>query len=151
MPSHNPAVEQDDFALAIVQLANLVTRRLAPLFEEAGLTPQQWAVISLLDRSEDAMSLAEIARAMLVSKQNMTGMIARLEQLGVIAREGDPNDLRSSQVQLTRRGRNLVARLAPAYEEWIAALQGELSPADRRTLNAAVTKLIGKLQSGPSS
>ena len=38
------------------------------------------------------MTLAGLARRMMVSKQNMTGMIARLEQLGLADRAGDPND-----------------------------------------------------------
>jgi DNA-binding MarR family transcriptional regulator len=136
----------DDFALAVVQLANLLTRRLAPLFEESGITPQQWAVLSLLARSEEPMTLAGIARAMLVSKQNMTGMIARLEQVGVIGREGDPTDLRSSQVQLTRRGRNLVAKVAPVYERWIEELRAGLSPIEQRAFPSAVARLIEALQ-----
>jgi MarR family transcriptional regulator, organic hydroperoxide resistance regulator len=134
--------EPDDFALAVIQLANLLTRRLAPLFEDSGLTPQQWAVLSLLAASEKPMTLAGIARAMLVSKQNMTGMIERLERLGVIARQAGQPDRRSSQVSLTRRGGNLVARLGPVYERWIAGLRSSLTPAEQRALPAAAVKLI---------
>ena len=91
-----------DLVGGVVQLANLFTRRLAPVFEHAGVTPQQWAVLSVIGSAEAPMTLAAAARELLVSKQNMTGMIARLEQLGLAERSGDPNDLRSARVQLTR-------------------------------------------------
>lgn len=135
-----------DLAAGIVQLANLLTRKLSPLFERAGITPQQWGVLSVLAAAGKPMTLAAIAREMLVSKQNMTGMIARLEQLGLAERGGDPNDLRSSRAQLTRRGRTLVDKLRPAYEEWIASVGGsDLSQRDLQALAKTVNRLIDVL------
>ena len=75
-----------DLVAGVIQLANLLTRRLAPVFEKARVTPQQWAILSVLAASSSPMSLASLARAMMVSKQNMTGMMARLEQLGFAER-----------------------------------------------------------------
>lgn len=131
-----------DLVSGVAQLSNLLTRRLGPLFEKAGITPQQWAVLSVLGESGDAMSLAAIGRAMLVSKQNMTGMVARLEQLGLAERSGDPADLRSSRVQLTRRGRALVEKMKPLYQQWIAQLGGR----DVQGLARSINRLIEQLQ-----
>ena len=137
-----------DLVAGVVQLANLLTRKLAPVFERANVTPQQWAVLSVLDGSPEPMSLAAVARELLVSKQNMTGMIARLEQVGLAEREGDPNDLRSSRVQLTRRGRAAVEKLRPAYEEWLAAVGGSaLSQRDLQSLARNVNRLLETLES----
>ena len=97
-----------DLVSGVIQLANLLNRRLAPVFEKAKVTPQQWAVLVALSEENAPVTLVALARRLIVTKQNMTGMIARLEQLGVAERQGDPNDLRSSRVQLTRRGRGIV-------------------------------------------
>lgn len=134
-----------DLVSGVVQLANLLNRRLAPLFERVNVTPQQWAVLSVLADARDAMSLAAIARQMLVSKQNMTGMIARLEQLGLAERSDDPSDLRSSRVQLTRRGRGLVEKLRPSYDEWVSKLGG-MSDRELRALERSVNRLIEQLE-----
>ena len=115
--------ERDLYA-GVMQLANLLTRKLAPIFEKAKITPQQWAVLSVIGETEDAIGLAAIARKLMVSKQNMTGMVARLEDLGLVERSDDPNDLRSSRVVLTRRGRGVVDKLRPAYEEFLASIDG---------------------------
>jgi len=75
----------------------------------------------------------------------MTGMIARLEQLGVVERTENPQDLRSARVELTRRGRALIEKLTPLYEEWRNALGRDLPDRDLQTLARAVNRLIAEL------
>jgi DNA-binding MarR family transcriptional regulator len=139
------AQPERDLVAGVIQLANLLTRRLAPVFEKARVTPQQWAILSALSRIDTPMSLASLARTMMVSKQNMTGMMARLEQLGFVERADDPEDLRSSRVVLTRRGRATIEKLRPAYEEWRDALGGKLSERDLATASKTIESLIETL------
>jgi MarR family 2-MHQ and catechol resistance regulon transcriptional repressor len=136
-----------DLVAGVIQLANLLTRRLAPLFERAKVTPQQWAILVVLDL-EGPLTLAGVARKMMVSKQNMTGMIARLEQLGMAERHDDPKDLRSSRVQLTRRGRALVEKFRPAYEEWRGRLGRNLPEREMVAFTRTVDRLIAELEQG---
>src|SRR2546423_7819723 len=135
-----------DLIVGVIQLANLLTRRLAPIFEKSKITPQQWAVLSVLGESDEPMTLAGLARKLLVSKQNMTGMVARLEQLGLAERSDDPNDLRSSRVQLTRRGRALVDKLRPAYQQWRERLGHDLPEREIAALTRTVDRLIAELE-----
>lgn len=136
-----------DLVTGVIQLANLLIRRLSPVFDKAKITPQQWTVLSALASEDAPVTLVNLARRLVVTKQNMTGMIARLEQLGLAERQGDPNDLRSSRVSLTRRGRSLVERVRPVYEEWLASLaEGDVSERDLQTLGRTVEKLITRLE-----
>jgi DNA-binding MarR family transcriptional regulator len=135
-----------DFVSSVIRLANLLNRRMGPLFEKAGITPQQWSVLTILDHAQTPMTLASIARELSVSKQNMTGMIDRLQQLGLVERADDPNDLRSARVQLTRRGRTLLDRMAESYEEWRKTIGGEISDRELRALARAVRLLIERLE-----
>jgi DNA-binding MarR family transcriptional regulator len=139
------AEPERDLIAGVIQLANLLTRRLAPVFAKARITPQQWAILSVLSRADAPMSLASVARTMMVSKQNMTGMMTRLEQLGFAERADDPKDLRSSRVVLTRRGRATIEKLRPAYEQWREALGGELSERDLATATKTIQSLIENL------
>lgn len=139
------AQPERDLVAGVMQLANLLTRRLAPVFEKARITPQQWAILSVLSRNTAPMSLAALARTMMFSKQNMTGMMTRLEQLGLAERTGDPKDLRSSRVVLTRRGRATIEKLRPAYEQWREGLGGELSERDLATAAKTIETLIETL------
>jgi MarR family transcriptional regulator for hemolysin len=76
----------------------------------------------------------------------MTGMVARLEQLGLAERSDDPHDLRSSRLQLTRRGRALVEKFRPAYETWRSHLGRDLPERDLATLTRTVDRLIAELE-----
>jgi DNA-binding MarR family transcriptional regulator len=136
-----------DLITGVIQLANLFIRRLGPVFEKAKITPQQWAVLSALADESSPVTLVALARRLTVSKQNMTGMIARLEQLGVAERQGDPDDLRSSRVTLTRRGRALVERVRPLYNQWLASLATtEVTDRELQALARTVEKLITNLE-----
>ena len=135
-----------DLVTGVIQLANLLTRRLGPVFEKAKITPQQWSVLSALSAEEAPVTLVGLSRRLGVTKQNMTGMMSRLEQLGLAERNDDPQDLRSSRVQLTRRGKALVEKLRPAYEEWIAGIgDGAVSERDLQALTRTVERLIEAL------
>src|SRR4051812_554515 len=137
-----------DLVTGVVQLANVLTRSLAPVFQRASITPQQWSALSVLGESAEPMTLASISRALRVTKQNMTGMIARLEQLGLAERGGDPNDLRSARVELSRRGRAVVEKHRAAYEEWLAQVGGgTVSERDLQSLARTIDKLLDALES----
>lgn len=135
--------EQRDLVAALAQVINLVNRRLATVVETARVTPQQWGVLSVIGSSKDAMTLAAVARELAVTKQNMTGMVDRLEQLGLVERLTDPADLRSSRLQLTRRGRAALDKVAPAYEAWLRSLG---SDRDIQALTRSLNRLIERLE-----
>ena len=118
------------------------------MFQRAGITPQQWSVLSVIGDSKEPMTLAAISRALHVTKQNMTGMIGRLEQLGLVERGGDPEDLRSARVELTRRGKSVVEKNRTAYDEWLRQLGGgAISERDLQSLARMVDKLLDATES----
>lgn len=133
-----------ELVAGVIQLGNLLMRHLAPLFEKANITPQQWAVLATI--GDVPMNLASIARRLAVSKQNMTGMMARLEQLGLVERSENPQDLRSSRVQLTRRGRGVIEKFAPAYAEWQRNLGREIGERELQILTRVINRLIAQLE-----
>jgi DNA-binding MarR family transcriptional regulator len=133
-----------DLVAGVIQLGNLLTRHLGPLFEKASVTPQQWAVLAAI--GDEPTTLAAVARRLAVSKQNMTGMVARLEQLGLVERSENPLDLRSANLQLTRRGRALIEKLAPMYAEWQRILGSEVPERDLQALMRSINRLIAQLE-----
>ena len=136
------ATDSEDAVSALLRLANAVTRDLAPVFEKTKITPQQWMLLSTLAGIDETPTLAGLARHMTVSKQNVTGMIRRLEDAGFVSKTDDPDDLRSSRVSLTRRGTELVTRLGPHYRRWIDEFLGQLGDAERRAFESAVSRLV---------
>jgi DNA-binding MarR family transcriptional regulator len=138
--------DERDFVPAVIRLANLLNRRMGPVFEDAGITPQQWAVLTILENHDGPMTLVAIARELSVSKQNMTGMIDRLQQLGLAERADDPNDLRSARVQLTRRGRGVLEKMVSTYKDWQSSVSSDFSERELSALARSITKLIARLE-----
>jgi len=128
---------------ALLRLANTLTRDLAPVFDRAHVTPQQWMLLTTLASIEGEPTLAGLARHMMVSKQNVTGMVRRLEDVGLVRKSNDPEDLRSSRVVLTRRGAETVQRLRPAYQKWVDGFFSRIPEGERQSLVDAVERLLG--------
>jgi DNA-binding MarR family transcriptional regulator len=79
-----------------------------------GLTTQQWAVLGALSRKtvEGGMSVGDLARYLMVSRQNLAGLLSRMERDGHIAIAPDRRDRRSRLVTMTAAGRHVWRDLA---------------------------------------
>ena len=77
---------------------------------EFGTTLPRFDVLAALDRHPEGLRMGELSRYLLVSNGNVTGIVQRLEEEGLIEREQAPNDRRAIRVRLSPKGRALFAR-----------------------------------------
>jgi len=93
----------------LYQCANMLHKTGTRAVEAEGLTTQQWAVLGAVSRPAAARGMAvnELARYLMVSRQNLSGVLGRMERAGHLRCESDPEDRRSRLVQLTPAGRLL--------------------------------------------
>jgi len=82
------------------------------------------------------MLMSEIARFLIVSNGNVTGIVDRLVSEGYVARSQRDGDRRTSFITLTRRGRAAFATMAAVHERWIDELLGGVSARDAEQLSA---------------
>ncbi len=121
----------------LYQCANMLHKTGTRAVESDGLTTQRWAVLGALSRpaADNGMTIGELARYLMVSRQSLAGLIARMTRDGHLATTQDPSDLRSRRVALTRSGRKLwLIRARPSiqtyYEHALAGFSlGDLSDA----------------------
>jgi DNA-binding MarR family transcriptional regulator len=112
-PRENPNQLRTDLAnrlyFKLYQCANMLHKTGTKAVEAQGLTTQQWAVMGALSRPETAegMGMGELARYLLVSRQNLTGLLSRMEAAGYVHSVPDPADKRSRLVQLTPAGQQV--------------------------------------------
>ena len=84
-------------------------------------------MLGALSRQEwpDGVSIGDLARYLMVSRQNLAGVIGRMERDGHIGVAPDWRDRRSRVVTMTERGRHVWSALAQpkirAYYEEILA------------------------------
>ena len=93
----------------LYQCANMLHKTGTRAVEDEGLTTQQWAVLGALSRPETAkgMSVGELAKYLMVSRQNLSGLLSRMERDGHIAMKADTLDRRSKLVSMTAIGRRV--------------------------------------------
>ena len=98
----------------LYQCANMLHKTGSRAVEEEGLTTQQWAVLGALsrDKAQDGMSIGDLARYLMVSRQNLSGLIGRMERDGHVAIAPDGRDRRSRVVTMTDSGRHVWQDLA---------------------------------------
>ena len=93
----------------LYQCANMLHKTGTRAVEAQGLTTQQWAVLGALSRPEvqDGMSVGDLARYLMVSRQNLSGLLSRMERDGHITTAPDGRDRRSRLVTMTDSGRHV--------------------------------------------
>ncbi|MGH8821927.1 MAG: MarR family winged helix-turn-helix transcriptional regulator [Rhodoferax sp.] len=93
----------------LYQCANMLHKTGTRAVEAEGLTTQQWAVLGALSRPavQGGMSVGDLARYLKVSRQNLSGLLGRMERDGHIGTAPDGRDRRSRLVTMTESGRHV--------------------------------------------
>lgn len=115
-----------------------IRRRLREGFDT---TLPRFDLLAQLERAPQGMTLGEVSRRMMVSNGNITGLVERLVEDGLVTRTPLASDRRVQIIVLTAAGRKEFARMAGAHEDWIAAMFAGLTPAEIDALIARLGKL----------
>lgn len=117
-----------------------------PILHEAGLTEQQWRVLRALKDSipSDISSLAKKCYVLLPS---MSGIVQRLETKGLVQRQENSNDQRSSLISLTSEGESVIQELIPRLSACYQVIQELMTEEKLEQLYSLLLELEDKLQS----
>jgi DNA-binding MarR family transcriptional regulator len=78
--------------------------------------------------------MSALSEFLMVSNGNVTGVVSRLIEDGLVTRTVDRADRRSATVRLTRKGREAFLKMAAANERWMDNLFADLSAAQIEAL-----------------
>src|SRR5688572_30084329 len=101
--------------LLLLQAREAVIAHFRPILQHFGLTEQQWRIIRALEE-EGELEPWQISERCQILKPSLTGVLTRMEQLGLVERRRVESDQRRLQVRNTRRASGLVQRMAPVVE-----------------------------------
>lgn len=98
----------------LYQCANLLHKTGSKAVESEGLTTQQWAVLGALSMAEaqGGIGVGDLARYLRVSRQNLSGVIGRMERDGHICIAQDSRDKRARLIRMTDEGKHVWRDLA---------------------------------------
>lgn len=133
----------------LYQCANMLHKTGSRAVEAEGLTTQQWAVLGALSRekAEAGMSIGDLARYLMVSRQNLSGLIGRMERDGHVAIAPDGHDRRSRVVTMTASGRHVWHALAlPKIRAYYGQVLDDFSVNDVAHMLHYLLKMLENMQ-----
>ncbi|MGH3502006.1 MAG: MarR family winged helix-turn-helix transcriptional regulator [Nocardioidaceae bacterium] len=123
-------------------------QELADLFARYDLTAADFAVIAALRRSGEPYELSQSAlmQRLGLTSGTVSVRLNRLEVKDAVTRTSHPSDARGSLVQLTPKGVDLFAEVAPAHLTNEEVLLSALTDPERDTLAHLLRKLLNLLR-----
>lgn len=115
-----------------------IRRRLRDSFD---FTLPRFDILAQLDRAPDGLVLGEVSKRLMVSAGNVTAIVDRLIQDGLISRTPSPRDRRVQIIRMTPDGRRRFRRMARQHGDWIADLFADMPRAERDALMASLGTL----------
>ena len=92
-------------------------------------------VLAHLDLAgKEGLSVSVLAGKLLASKGNITRLLDRMEQDGLIIRHQHTADKRVHNIRLTGKGAELFNRMAPDHENWTHEILSVLDPREQAEL-----------------
>jgi len=95
-------------------------------------TLPRFDVMAALYRYDEGLKMSALSDVLQVSNGNVTGIVDRLAEEGLVVRVQVPGDRRASLVRLTRKGHEVFAQQAQAHEAWIDELLEDFTPEEAR-------------------
>ncbi|MDD6221919.1 MAG: MarR family transcriptional regulator [Lachnospiraceae bacterium] len=91
------------------------------------------AIMALSDEGKD-VCVSDISSRMKLPRPGVTRTLNHMEELGLIRREGDPNDRRITHIRATGRGKELYRTYVEEYFTSLSQKMGNIDPADIRIM-----------------
>lgn len=131
--------------IALARCYSTFARAVSCKVQEYGLTPPQFGVLEALYHL-GPLSLGDLAGKLLVTGGNVTYVMDRLEEHGLVYRERSPVDRRIIQAKLTEKGYDLIHGVFPGHGDFIQDITGSLGEEEQEQLRHLLKKLGRDIQ-----
>ncbi|RYB94265.1 MarR family transcriptional regulator [Nocardioides oleivorans] len=125
-----------------------MTQRYRPLLEAHGLTYPQYLVVVLLGGTGPS-SIKSLAGTLRLDHATLTPLLRRMEDAGLVGRRRDPDDGRSSLIELTDLGREAWAGAEAVQCRIVEDL--DMSPDDVRALQVTLRAITASMDRAVAS
>jgi DNA-binding MarR family transcriptional regulator len=129
-PGEGKRGEQGYLGYLLRQAAGAYRKRVEHALSDLGVTPPQFSVLTML-AAYPGHSNADLARLALLTPQTVSVIIANLEKAGSVSRQKHAVHGRIQQLDLTERGRALLARATQRVHAVEHELLRDLSDQDQ--------------------
>ena len=145
----HPADEKitDQVLLAIRQITQAIDLHSRYLSKHHGLTGPQLIILKEIGKTGE-MTVGEVARAISLSQSTVTGILARLENRGLIVRRKSTADRRAVNVDLTDACRQFLAEAPPPLQDNFLAGFNNLESWEQLMILSALQRIVLLMNAG---
>lgn len=129
-----------DLYIKLSRAAESVNQRVNRHLQDAHLTVSQFGVLEAIYHL-GPLTPGQLCDKILRSTGNLTLVIDNLEKRGLVTRRQNPEDRRSTIVELTPAGCELIAAMLPVHVQTVVQDMAVLSPTEQEQLAALCRKL----------
>lgn len=133
--------ENEALATALVSLSHHVLQLFADVGRASKLSQQQVELICAIV-VRDKVGMSELGRIMHLEKSNLSNLVDRMEQRGLVMRTRDPEDRRVTWVKLTDEGMEQAIRSHTEVTARMTCLINQLDVADRTQLTSVIEQMM---------
>ena len=137
VPAQAAAADPLRIWFRFIRLNRRATNAVAAELKALGLSIPQFDLLSTLTERE-GLSQQELAERLYVTKGNVSGLLDRMVEAGLVERRAIPGDRRSNALYLTPKGRDLADRGITAQRTYVMRTLGTLPPQDLANLERIV-------------
>lgn len=129
----------------LLRTFGLLEKVMHPHFARFGVSGSQWGVLRSLHRAEaegaKRLRLTDLSAGLIIRPPSVTGVVDRLQRMGLVSRDTSPTDMRAKEIKLTDKGRRLVDRVLAVHGRQIQAVLAGLDSNEQQELR----RLLGRL------
>lgn len=118
-------IRHRNLPLMLAQAREVVISNFRPILNHLGVTEQQWRIIRVL-AEHGSLEPWQISEQCQILKPSLTGVLSRMEEMGLVQRRRHESDQRRQRVELTERAATLVAAAAPLVDRQYRAMEKAL-------------------------
>ena len=112
-----------------------------PIITHFGLTEQQWRILRAIGEF-DQLEPREICEICQILSPSLTGVLSRMEDMGLVTRTRMEEDQRRVIVRMTEKAEKLVAELGPLIIEQYKVIEQAFGPELIHELYVVMDKVI---------
>jgi MarR family transcriptional regulator, organic hydroperoxide resistance regulator len=138
-------IQPDKVWFRFLRLHQRMTNGASAKLKTLGLSVAQFDLLSTLSERE-GISQSELAERLYVTKGNVSGLVDRLVQAGLVQRRAIAGDRRSYAMHLTADGRKLAEAGIALQQAYVSETLGQLAPQDIAQLDLILRDWRDKLR-----
>lgn len=138
--SHLKAHSAEIALVAVLRAGEKISKFTGELYRKLGLTGAQYNVLRILEGAGEPLPQQEIAKRLLVSRANVTGLLDKLEAKGLVKRLSC-DDRRVNMIRLAGRGFDLLKKSFGEVTQNSIVVMESLTKDEQRQLVRLLEKL----------